>query len=128
VILGADEFDYEPTANGGWEKAPLTLSEMGSPGDGSNFVTIITSVSTSLVAFAFSNTLFPTYSALRVKTNENMMKTSSLAITIVLFIYTFLSTVCLYLFGRGVNQGTDIMKCVNQELIHDSKRKEAFVL
>lgn len=108
--------------------APLTLAEISKPGEGSTIFTWLTSISTSLVAFAFANTLFPTFSALRVKTNENMMKVTYYSVGLVFTIYVFLAVVSLFLFGRGCNSGTDVMTSVNLEMTHDPKRKEAFVL
>lgn len=128
MIFGSAEFSYELDKDGKFQPAPLTLAEMSKPGEGSNIFTVLTSISTSLVAFAFANTLFPTFSALRVKTNENMLNVTKYSVLLVFCIYVFLSVVCLFLFGRGCNQGTDIMTSVNQEITHDPKRKEAFVL
>lgn len=53
-----------------------------------------------LVAYSFTINLFPIYSALKVKTNENCNKTVSISIFMVAAIYVFLSIVCLLLFGK----------------------------
>ena len=112
-IFGTNEFSYIKDDDNKWIHASLTLAEMGKPGEGSNFFTIIKSISTSLVAFAFSNTLFPTFSALKVKTNESMLKVTYYSVGLVYFIYVFLSVTSLFLFGKACDQGTDIMTSVN---------------
>jgi len=48
--------------------------------------------------------------------NENMKKVASFSIGIVLSIYTFLSIVALFLFGRNVNSDTNVLKNVNFEI------------
>lgn len=74
-----------------------------------NVFTFMKSVSTCFVAFSFANNLFPIYSSLKVKTPENMKKVASFSIGIVLSIYSFLSVVALFLFGRNVNSDTNIL-------------------
>lgn len=104
MIFGSHEFSYTRDGDSGaWKKDPLTLADMSKPGEGSNIFTILLSISTSLVAFAFANTLFPTFSALRVKTNENMLKVTYYSVCLVFTIYVFLSVTCLFLFGRSCN-------------------------
>lgn len=81
-----------------------------------------------MVAFSFANNLFPIYSSLAVKTNDNMAKVSALSIGLVFFMYTLLSVVCLFLFGEQIYQGTNVMNSVNREILMDPKRWESFIL
>ena len=65
---------------------------------------------------------------MKEKTNENMKVTITYGIGLTFFIYTFLSVVCVLLFGGGVRLSTNIMDCVNKEYAIDPNRWESFVL
>jgi len=101
---------------------------MAGLGAGTDFYNILTSVSTTLVAYTFLNNLFPIFSGLKNKNNNEMSKTTAYSLGLVFTIYTFLSIVCLMIFGKSCNQGTDMMNSVNQELLLHPERKEAFFL
>tara|TARA_B110000285_G_C15094322_1_gene600992 strand:- start:999 stop:1442 length:444 start_codon:yes stop_codon:yes gene_type:complete len=101
---------------------------MSLPGADADLWTIVKSVSCSLVAYSFANNLFPIYSSMKEKTNENMKVTITYGIGLTFFIYTFLSVVCVLLFGGGVRLSTNIMDCVNKEYAIDPNRWESFVL
>ena len=65
---------------------------------------------------------------MKVKTMSNMKKTISYGIGLTFSIYTFLSVVCVFMFGTGVKISTNIMDCVNKEYAIDPNRWESFVL
>jgi hypothetical protein len=65
---------------------------------------------------------------MKEKTNENMKVTITYGIGLTFFIYTFLSVVCVFMFGGGVRVSTNIMDCVNKEYAIDDGRWESFVL
>jgi len=81
-----------------------------------------------MVAYSFANNLFPIYSSMKEKTNENMKTTIMFGIGLTFFIYSFLSVVCVFMFGSGVAYSTNLMDCVNKEYAIDSGRFESFVL
>jgi len=82
-----------------------------------------------LVAFAFSINLFPIYSGLKEKTNENCNKTVTVSISLIGGLYTFLSIPCLFLFGERIDLlGGNIMNNVNEEYKIDKTHWEAFVI
>ena len=83
-----------------------------------------------LVAFSFTINLFPIFSALKIKTNENMGKSVVVSIALVSFLYTFLAITCMFLFGGQLIsiKGGNIMNNVNNEYVLDSSHWEAFVL
>ena len=83
-----------------------------------------------LVAFSFTINLFPIFSALKIKTNENMGKSVVVSIALVSFLYTFLAITCMFLFGGQLIsiKGGNIMDNVNNEYVLDSSHWEAFVL
>ena len=83
-----------------------------------------------LVAFSFTINLFPIFSALKIKTNENMGKSVVVSIALVSFLYTFLAITCMFLFGGQLIsiKGGNIMSNVNNEYVLDSSHWEAFVL
>jgi len=83
-----------------------------------------------LVAFSFTINLFPIFSALKIKTNENMGKSVVTSIALVSFLYTFLAITCMFLFGGQLISisGGNIMNNVNNEYVLDSSHWEAFVL
>jgi len=63
-----------------------------------------------------------------VKTNGNMAKVLFFGIAMTLSIYVFLAIVCLFLFGKSVNIGTNIMENVNSELLINPTRYESYAL
>jgi len=81
-----------------------------------------------MVAFCFALNLFPIFSALKVKTNENMTVTTSYGIGLTFLIYSLLSIICVFMFGSSVGEQSDLMKQVNVEHIIDPDRWESFVL
>lgn len=82
-----------------------------------------------LVAFSFTINLFPIYSALKVKSNENCRKSVTISIVLVGFLYTFLSISCMFLFGgQIITEGGNIMDNVNKEYETNKDHWEAFVL
>ena len=94
----------------------MTIGTIGFPADDTDLFKIVKSVCCILVAFSFANNLFPIYSSLKLKTNANMAKVLFLGISLTLGIYVFLAIVCLFLFGKSVRIGTNIMDNVNTEL------------
>ena len=64
----------------------------------------------------------------KLKTNQNMAKVLFLGISLTLSIYVFLAIVCLFLFGRSVRIGTNIMDNVNTELAINPSRYESYAL
>ena len=83
-----------------------------------------------LVAFSFTINLFPIFSALKIKTNENMGKSVVVSIALVSFLYTFLAITCIFLFGGQLISisGGNIMNNVDNDYVLDSSHWEAFVL
>jgi amino acid permease len=60
---------------------------------------IIKSACFVLVAFSFTINLFPIYSALKIKSNENCKTTITISVGLVGSLYAFLSVTCVLLFG-----------------------------
>ena len=89
---------------------------MQGPSENTDIWKILSCISMYLVAFAFSINLFPIYSALKVKTNENCNKTVSVSIALIGALYTFLSIPCLFLFGNRIDiLGGNVMNNINEE-------------
>jgi len=129
-IYGSTTFDkdFDKATNKFDISDQITFQEFQSPAKEANLWNIVKSISCSLVAFSFANNLFPIFSSLKVKTNENMKTTTSYGIALTFVIYTFLSVVCVFMFGSGVKGSTNIMDCVNKEYAIDHGRWESFVL
>lgn len=81
-----------------------------------------------MVAFCFALNLFPIFSALKVKTNQNMTVTTTLGIGLTFVIYSLLSLICVFMFGSSVGIKSDLMTQVNTEYALYPKRWESFVL
>lgn len=86
-------------------------------------------MSSLLVAYAFNQNLFPVYSALKVKTNENLMKTVALALFVVFFFYVFIAIPSTFLFGIQIElQKSNVINNINREYQVDSSHWESFVV
>lgn len=81
----------------------IEFGDLWMPYKNTDMFKIIKSICCMLVAYSFTINLFPIYSALKVKTNENCNKTVSISIFMVAAIYVFLSIVCLLLFGSQLD-------------------------
>lgn len=82
-----------------------------------------------LVAFSFTINLFPIYSGLKKKTNQNCQYVVNLAIGTVFFIYLLLSISCCLLFGETVTaKDANVILNINEEYKIDRKRWESFIL
>ena len=119
-ILGKDKFaDVEP----------VDFKEFQGPYEGTDVWKIIKSICFVLVAFSFQINLFPIYSALKVKTNENCRTTITISLTLVGLLYGVLSVSCIFLFGGEIDiMKGNIMENVNSEYQLDPSRWESFVL
>lgn len=129
-IFKTDTFDFNQNKETGKYDIPaqISFSQFQAPGEGSDLWKVVKSISCAMVAYSFANNLFPIYSSMKVKTNENMKTTITYGIGLTFFIYTFLSVVCVFMFGSGVSVSTNIMDCVNKEYAIDPSRWESFVL
>tara|TARA_B110000285_G_C15055944_1_gene579575 strand:- start:761 stop:1438 length:678 start_codon:yes stop_codon:yes gene_type:complete len=77
----------------------LVFGDFNTPKAGTDFFEYISSIATILVAFGFITNLFPIFSGMKIKTNENMLKTLDLGVLCTFGIYTFMSVTCILLFG-----------------------------
>ena len=94
-----------------------------------DFFTWVKSLCCMLVAFSFQQNLFPVYSSLALKTNQNCQKISTISISTVFLIYVFLSVVCVFLFGNQITaEGSNVIQNVNLEYQYDPSHWEAFLL
>jgi len=129
MIFHTDTFDWGENSAGKYDiDQHITFQDFQTPATEASLWNVVKSVSCSLVAFSFANNLFPIYSSMKLKTNENMKTTITCGIGLTFFIYTFLSVVCVFMFGSGVVVSTNIMDCVNKEYAIDHGRWESFVL
>ena len=93
-----------------------SFKDMQAPYKDTDVWKVLSCVSMFLVAFAFSINLFPIYSGLKEKSNENCHKTVSVSIWMIGGLYTFLSIPCLFLFGKRLDiLNGNIMNNVNEE-------------
>jgi amino acid permease len=69
-----------------------------------------------IFCFAFTSNLFPIYSALKEKTNENGLKVFGIATVIAIFVYFGVSVLGILIFGKGVilNAG-NLISNINEE-------------
>lgn len=81
-----------------------------------------------MVAFCFALNIFPIFSSLKVKTNQNMTVTTSYGIGLTFVIYCILSLCCLFMFGKSVREKSDLMNNINNEIKIDPNRYESYVL
>jgi amino acid permease len=126
-IFGNDEFSRQ-LENGHFENVSVNVADISWPASDGDLFKMIKSVCCILVAFSFANNLFPIYSSLKVKTNANMANVLFLGIGLTWAIYVFLAIVCLFLFGKSVRLGTNIMDNVNTELQINKDRYESYAL
>ncbi len=95
----------------------MTVKEFLKPAEDTDFVKIMQALSVLLVAFGFATNLFPLYSALKVKTNENCQVAVRWSVVIIAFIYLFLSLSAVFLFGKQIaNVDAYIMENINKDL------------
>lgn len=119
-IFGKDKFA---------EDEPVTMEEFQTPFDGTDVWRIIKSLCFVIVAFSFTVNLFPIYSALKVKTNENCRTTITISLSLVGALYGLLGISCVFIFGGQIDKMKgNIMQNVNQEYILDPERWESFLL
>ena len=119
-IYGTEEFT---------EGEAITATDFQWPDENTDFFKIVKSICMLLVAFAFTQNLFPVYSALKVKTNENCQKAVNISILLVIFFYTFLSMVSVFLFGKQIEiYKANVINNINREYQMSSTHWESFVL
>ena len=119
-IFGNDKFS---------EGKPVDFADITKPYPESDFFSWVKSICCILVAFAFSQNLFPLYSALRIKTNQNCQKIVNRSVGVCFFIYFFLAFVSCLLFGEQVTaMHANIILNINREHLVDPNRWESFLL
>lgn len=70
-----------------------------------------------IFCFAFTSNLFPIYSALKVKTNENGLKVFGIATVIAIFVFSGVSLIGLMIFGKQIVQnGGNLISNINLEV------------
>jgi len=57
-----------------------------------------------IFCFAFTSNLFPIYSALKVKTNENGLKVFGIATVIAIIVFSGVSILGVMIFGKNVTE------------------------
>ena len=107
IVFGSDEFIKEDER--------LSFSDLSKPYKGATFWSVMSAIANSLIAFCFTINLFPLFSALKVKTNENCHHVTMISVFLIAGLYALLSIVCLFLFGTINNEGSDLMKIINKE-------------
>lgn len=119
-VFGTDKF-----SNG----TEISFKEFQKPSVNSDFYTWVKSICCFLVAFSFTTNLFPLFSALKVKTNENCQKAVNYSLGICFFIYSFLAVVGCLLFGGQITlKSANIMLNINEEFQVDPNRWESFII
>ena len=124
MIFGPNEFS---------EGLPISFSEFQTIAPNATLFTFMKSFCCFIVAYGFSQNLFPVYSGLRVKTNENCQHVVNLSVTTSFFIYTLLSISGVFLFGHQIeNSNANILNNINDEyaigLLKGHSHWEAYVL
>jgi len=70
-----------------------------------------------IFCFAFTSNLFPIYSALKEKTNENGLKVFGIATIIAIFVFSGVSLLGLMIFGKHVvDNGGNLISNINIEV------------
>jgi len=70
-----------------------------------------------IFCFAFTSNLFPIYSALKVKTNENGLKVFGIATVIAIVVFSGVSLIGLMIFGKQIVQnGGNLISNINLEV------------
>ena len=105
------------------------MGEFVTPYENADFYTFTKAICCMLVAFAFTQNLFPVYSALKVKTNENCQYAVNIAIFLTWFFYCFLSVISVQLFGNQIAvQSANVINNINREYTVNPNRWESFIL
>lgn len=84
-----------------------------------------------IFCFAFTSNLFPIYSALKVKTNENGIKVFGIATLIAIFIFSGVSLLGILIFGANIVQsGGNLIGNIDREVALDTGNNhwEAYVM
>ena len=84
------------------QKEEVNLENSLTPLHNAEIHDIISCVSVLILAFSFTINLFPIYSGLKVKTNENCNQATKYAMYVIAFVYSFMGFVCVLLFGESI--------------------------
>ena len=111
----------------------LTFAELSGPYKETSFWNIMSAVNNCLIAFMFQMNLFPIFSALSNKTNEQALYSTKVSIFTIGLLYSILGIACLFLFGSLIDTlaGSDVMQLIYAENTLDrlgKKHPEAYVL
>jgi len=124
VVFGRSEFS---------RGEPLTIGNIWTPKTSDNvFLDMVPPLTLMIFCFAFTSNLFPIYSALRDKTNENGLKVFGIATCLAIFTFSGVSMLGIMIFGKNVtlNAG-NLISNINEEVRHNESGKghwEAFLL
>jgi amino acid permease len=65
-------------------------------------IRFISAVSITLVAYSYQFNLYPVYSSLQLKTNQQYMKTNNYGLALTLVIYTAVALISIAMFGDNL--------------------------
>ena len=82
-----------------FERGPITTDELLYPK--ATFSTL-SSIGVTLLAYSYQQNVFPIYTELKVKTNEEYDKTNLLGLLLTATIYISVSLICLFMFGSDL--------------------------
>jgi len=107
----------------------VSFGEILMPREGARWTKFVGTLSLINFAFAFSMNLFPVYSGLRVKTNDNMIKVTKMSASFATFLYLTVGIVGILEFGRTVGQDSNIINNISLEYrVSNHVHWESFII
>ena len=95
---------------------------------GSGYLLFVRSINLFVLDFAFTSNLFPVFSGLRIKTNEECIKAVSYSCLVASTIFIFTGYTTLFLFGNPMASHQNFMNSVNNEYIIDPSHWETYII
>lgn len=80
---------------------------------------IVSSLSVILVSFSSQQNLFPIFSELREKNSDALVRSYGWACAAVVFLYSILGIISIYMFGSAVGEESTVLKNVARECTSD---------
>ena len=82
-----------------------------------------------MVAYTITPNLFPVFAELKVKTNRNFMQVANYTMALGCSIYSFISIVCLFLFGPEIEtERANVMNNIIKEYQMHPNHWETYVI
>ena len=125
-------FGYISTSDNSYAKLSFeqTIWPPSSNPDASSpsYLLFVRSINLFVLDFAFTSNLFPVFSGLKIKTNEECIKAVSYSCLVAGSIFIFTGYTTLFLFGNPMASHQNFMNSVNNEYIRDPSHWETYII